>query len=209
MNAVDEVRPLTAGRLLAIWRESRKEAEDPLERVLLSNAQILSESCFVQGEPVFADADAVLSLFQTHYAAHCQIKTAPYLGIVPALEKLMQRYPVAIVSNKPDRAVKTLCRQYFPGIPAWGETPDCSRKPAPDMVFKAMKELNVTEGIYIGDSEVDVLTAKNAGVPCLTVLWGLRTREQLEKAGAKYYCEKAEDLPKMIQFILQEVSNGQ
>lgn len=60
MNEVDEVRPLTAGRVLAIWRESREEAEDPLERVLLSNASVLAESCFFQGEPAFADAKAVL-----------------------------------------------------------------------------------------------------------------------------------------------------
>jgi len=153
------------------------------------------------------DVDEVLSIYQAHYAAHCQIKTAPYLGIVPALEKLMQRYPVAIVSNKPDRAVKTLCRQYFPGIPAWGETPDCPRKPAPDMVFKAMKELNVTEGIYIGDSEVDVITAQNAGTPCVSVLWGFRDREEIERQGGVHFCERPEQLPEMINRIAGE-QNG-
>lgn len=154
-----------------------------------------------------ADVDGVLSIFQGHYASHCQIKTAPYLGIVPALEKLVQQYPVAIVSNKPDGAVKTLCRQYFPGIPAWGETPDCPRKPAPDMVWKAMKELGVEDGIYIGDSEVDVVTAKNAGIPCLSVLWGFRDREEIEMQGGTYFCDRPEELPEMIERITGE-QNG-
>ena len=61
MNTVDELRPLTAGRLLSIWRESREETADPLERALLSNACVLAECCFFQGEPVFADAEAVLA----------------------------------------------------------------------------------------------------------------------------------------------------
>lgn len=154
-----------------------------------------------------ADVDEVLSLFQAHYAAHCQIKTAPYLGIVPALEELMEVYPVAIVSNKPDGAVKTLCRQYFPGVPAWGETPDCPRKPAPDLVWKAMKELDVKEGIYIGDSEVDVITARNAGIPCVSVLWGFRDREEIEMHGGAYFCESPEQLPDMIVKIAGE-QNG-
>ena len=154
-----------------------------------------------------ADVDHVLSLFQTYYAGHCQIKTAPYLGIVPALEELMRNYPVAIVSNKPDGAVKTLCRQYFPGVPAWGETPDCPRKPAPDLVWKAMKELGVKDGIYIGDSEVDVITAKNAGIPCVSVLWGFRGREEIEMHGGAHFCKSPEQLPEIIEKIAGE-QNG-
>ena len=111
---------------------------------------------------------------------------------------------MAIVSNKPDGAVKSLCQQYFPGISAWGEAPDCPRKPAPDMVFRAMKELGVRCGIYIGDSEVDVITAENAGIPCVSVLWGFRDREEIEIQGGMYFCENPEQLPEMIERIAGE-----
>lgn len=145
------------------------------------------------------DADALLAQYQPYYAAHCQIKSGPYPGVPEALETLKKRYPVAVVSNKPDGAVKTLCRDLFPGIPAMGEVPDCPRKPAPDMVCRAMEQLGVETCVYVGDSEVDVLTAKNAGVPCVSVLWGFRDRQQLEAAGGTVFCEKAEDLPDILE----------
>ena len=155
------------------------------------------------------DPQDVLKVYKAYYQDHCNIKTKPYPGILTALEQLREEYPLGIVTNKPHTAAAPLCQAHFPGMYALGEIPGFPRKPQPDMVKRAMAELGVETCIYVGDSEVDIRTAENSGVPCLTVLWGLRTREQLEKAGAKYYCEKAEDLPKMIQFILQEVSNGQ
>lgn len=151
--------------------------------------------------PEGADVDAALAAFQPYYGAHCQIKTKPYDGIMEALAELAQKYPIAIVSNKPDHAVKTLCAEYFPGICAMGESTDCPRKPAPDMVLKAMRALGVEKGIYVGDSEVDVQTAKNAGVPCVSVLWGFRDKEEIEAAGGSYFCEKAEDLAACIEKI--------
>lgn len=146
----------------------------------------------------------VLEVYKPYYTDHCQIKTKPYAGISEALARL-SHYPIAIVSNKPDSAVKALCREYFPGVYALGETPDCPRKPAADMVYKAMAVLGVENCIYIGDSEVDVLTARNANVPCLSVLWGFRDREDLEAAGAAYYCNDPADLPD----ILEEMIHGQ
>lgn len=157
-----------------------------------------AKNLLVKAAPVGADADALLAQFQPYYAAHCQIKTKPYLGVEAVVAALQREYPVAIVSNKPDIAVKTLCAQLFPGISAVGERPDCPRKPAPDMVYRAMAELGVERCIYIGDSEVDVLTAKNAGVPCISVLWGFRDREEIEAAGGSIFCEKVDDLPKII-----------
>ena len=150
-----------------------------------------------------ADVEEVLAVYQKQYASHCQDKTAPYLGIPQALEQLRE-YPMAIVSNKPDAATKRLCAEYFPGISAWGETPDCPRKPAPDMVFRAMKALGVSAGIYIGDSEVDVITAENAGIPCVSVLWGFRDREEIEIQGGMYFCDDPEQLPEMIDRIAGE-----
>lgn len=161
-----------------------------------------ARNLLLKAAPAGADADALLAQFQPYYAAHCQIKTRPYPGVEAVIAVLKEVFPVAIVSNKPDVAVKTLCAQLFPGISAVGERPDCPRKPAPDMVKRAMAELGVEKCIYIGDSEVDVLTAKNAGVPCISVLWGFRDREEIEAAGGNIFCEKVEDLPKIIGGLL-------
>lgn len=147
----------------------------------------------------------VLSIYKPYYTAHCQIKTQAYPGIPQALATLQQDYPIAIVSNKPNAAVKTLCAQYFPGVYALGETPDCPRKPAPDMVLRALKAIGADNGIYVGDSEVDVVTARNAGMPCVSVLWGFRDREDMEAAGGSCFCSSPDQLPQVIR----EVNHGQ
>ena len=147
------------------------------------------------------DLDAVLEWYKAYYADHCQIKTAPYPGVPELLETLKGEWPMAIVSNKPDIAVKTLCAEHFPGIYALGEAPDCPRKPAPDMVYKAMAAIGVERCIYIGDSEVDIRTAKNAGVPCVSVLWGFRDRCVLENEGGRYFCSEARELPELTEQI--------
>jgi phosphoglycolate phosphatase len=152
-----------------------------------------------------ADLQQVLEVYKPYYTAHCQIKTKPYDGVLDVLKTLGEKYPIAIVSNKPDSAVKALCADYFPGLYALGETPDCPRKPAADMVFRAMEAIGVERCVYVGDSEVDVLTAKNAGMPCVGVLWGFRDREDLEAAGECVYCERTEDLVR----IIEETVHGQ
>ena len=151
------------------------------------------------------DLDEVLEWYKAYYADHCQIKTAPYPGVGEMLENLKGKWPMAIVSNKPDNAVKTLCAEHFPGIYALGEAPDCPRKPAPDMVFKAMKAIGVEQCIYVGDSEVDIRTAGNAGVPCVSVLWGFRDRCVLEGEGGHYFCTDAADLPHLHEQIAQSL----
>ena len=148
-----------------------------------------------------AEIQKVLATFRLYYNAHCRVKTKPYDGIPEALRVLAAEHPIAIVSNKPDSAVKPLCADFFPGIFALGETADCPRKPAPDMVFKAMRAIGVERCIYVGDSEVDVLTAKNAGVPCVSVLWGFRHRADMEEVGGAHFCEKPEDLVEAIAAI--------
>ncbi len=149
-----------------------------------------------------AEVQALLDTYKPWYTAHCQIKTRPYAGIGEALAELKERYPIAIVSNKPDTAVKALCAEHFPGIYALGEAPDCPRKPAPEMVYKAMAAIGVENCIYVGDSEVDVLTAKNAGVKCLTVLWGFRDKDVLAEAGAEYFCDAPNRLPDALAAML-------
>ncbi|MBE6980570.1 MAG: HAD family hydrolase [Ruminococcaceae bacterium] len=156
--------------------------------------------------PEGADPEPVFEAFHTYYDAHCRIKTGPYDGVLEALEILGRKYPMAVVSNKPDSAVKTLCADYFPGLYARGESTDCPRKPAPDMVLKSMEDIGVACCIYVGDSEVDVLTAENAGVPCLSVLWGFRDRTEIEEAGGKHFCEDPAQLPEKLEAMIRDLT---
>ena len=146
--------------------------------------------------------DEALSVYRAYYESHNQILTAPYEGIYTALEKL-KGYPIGVVSNKQDTAVKPMCRHFFGDIYALGEVPGIPRKPAPDMIRKAMADLDMDGAIYIGDSEVDLQVAENAGLPCLLVTWGFRDREDLEKAGGKHFCHDPEDLPQVIAQIIK------
>ena len=148
------------------------------------------------------EVQRVLRIYKPYYTTHCQIKTRPYDGILEALEVLKGKYPIAIVSNKPDVAVKALCAQMFPGIYALGETADCPRKPAPDMVAKACRAIGADSCVYVGDSEVDVRTAENAGVPCLSVLWGFRDREDMEAAGGIHFCETTKLLAEKVEELI-------
>lgn len=156
------------------------------------------------GKDTDPSVDDALAFYQKYYAAHSQVKTAPYPGVLQAITEIGKHYPIAIVSNKPDGATKTLCAQYFPGVFARGESRDYKRKPAPDMVFQALREIGAENCIYVGDSETDVETAKNAGAKCLSVLWGFRDKECLIKAGAEYFCED----PAELLTKLEEMQNA-
>lgn len=144
--------------------------------------------------------DAVLADYLAYYGQHNLDATAPYAGILQMLDQLSD-YPIGIVSNKADRDVKPLCQRFFPGIYARGETAGCPRKPAPDMLRETMAQFGCERCIYIGDSEVDILTAQNAGVPCISVTWGFRTPRQLLEAGATCLCHSPRELPALIQQI--------
>ena len=158
------------------------------------------------GQADDATVDRALADYQAHYATHCQDKTRPYEGVLQALEVLKSRCPVGIVSNKPDKAVKLLCADYFGDIYALGESSACPRKPAPDMLYLAMKELGIDRCIYVGDSDVDVITAKNANIPCLSVLWGFRDQEQLEAVGATQFCDDPAKLAEILTKMIEEES---
>lgn len=144
-----------------------------------------------------------LADFRAHYFLNMANKTAPYPGVPELLRRLGDAgLKLAVVSNKFDGAVKGLCRSYFEGlIPvAVGEAPDVARKPAPDTVFKALSELgsDPAKAVYIGDSEVDVETARNAGIPCLSVAWGFRDRGFLIANGASRVVESADELYRIL-----------
>lgn len=146
----------------------------------------------------------IFACYKQYYDSHCQIKTKPYDGVLAAIAEIAKEYPVAIVSNKQDEAVKTLCADYFPGVYALGETPDCPRKPAPDMLYKAMAAVGADRCVYVGDSEVDIITAEHAGCPCVSVVWGFRDENTLRQSGAKYCCGDARRLPNNIKTAIKE-----
>ncbi len=134
---------------------------------------------------------SVYDAFVAHYGAHSRDHTRPYDGVLPVLDALLARgVKLAIVSNKIDFAVKELSRAYFDDRmrSAVGDAPERRRKPAPDSVLEAMRQLGVApeETVYVGDSDVDVETARNAGVTCCAVSWGFRTEQCLQEAGAEH-----------------------
>ena len=201
LNTLEDLRDATNASLRHFGCTERRLEEI---RTCVGNGARNQIRLSLPGKADDPDLDAVLEWYKAYYADHCQIKTAPYPGIGDMLERLKGEWPMAIVSNKPDNAVKTLCAEHFPGIYALGEAPDCPRKPAPDMVFKAMGANGVEKCIYVGDSEVDIRTANNAGVPCVSVLWGFRDRCVLEAEGGKYFCADASALPG----LLEEIASG-
>ena len=151
--------------------------------------------------------DEMLPLFKEHYDIHCMDNTCPYDGVLDVMKKLKEMgYKMAIVSNKIDSAVKELNERFFRDSveTAIGERDGINRKPAPDMVEQALAELGRTkeESVYIGDSEVDLLTARNSGLPCISVLWGFRDRDYLIEEGAEVFAETPEDI---IQILKKQV----
>lgn len=149
--------------------------------------------------------EELLPEFAAYYQDHCQIKTKPYDGIEDTLRGLCERgYKLAIVSNKRDAAVKTLRDECFADCVkvAIGENEDAGirKKPAPDTVYQAIKELGSRkeQAVYVGDSEVDRMTAENAGLPCISVDWGFRDREELEKLHPAYLISRPEELLEIL-----------
>ena len=135
-------------------------------------------------------ASSVLSDFKTTYDAICRDNTRPYDGILPLLSTLRERgIRIAVVSNKFDAATKALCAEYFGELVevAVGERADIRKKPAPDTVLEALTALGASAAgaVYIGDSEVDIQTAKNCDMDCISVTWGFKDTDFLLAKGAK------------------------
>ena len=143
----------------------------------------------------------LLQDFSEYYGIHCEDNTRPYDGIIPLLEMLKKKgLRMAVVSNKADFAVKKLIPSYFGDLidvaAGEDEAHGIGKKPSPEMVLSALDQIGVTpeHAIYVGDSDVDIRTAKNAGMPCISVLWGFRSREFLLEHGAATLIEKPGEL---------------
>ena len=147
--------------------------------------------------------EEVIEEYRSLYDRFCHEKTRPYRGMVELMKALKAAgVKTAIVSNKPDSMVQTLAAVYYPGVPdvVLGEREGLPRKPAPDMVQFALEAIGAeaSRSIYVGDTEVDILTARNAGMGCVSVPWGFRSREQLEKAGANPIAGTVEELARYL-----------
>ena len=145
--------------------------------------------------------EAAFATFRRHYMEHSLDTTRPYEGIPELLQDLKRRgRHTAVVSNKFDAATKELCRHFFPDTidVAVGEheAEGIRKKPAPDTVLQALSQLGVgLEGaVYVGDSDVDIQTARNSGLPCISVLWGFRNREFLLAHGAETFVSQPSEL---------------
>ena len=141
--------------------------------------------------------------FTAYYAKHCADQTKPYEGITEAVRALREAgMRTAVVSNKADYAVQTLVAQYFPGLfdAAAGEREGVRRKPAPDAVDAVLESLGIAreQAVYIGDSDVDIETAANAGMPCISVAWGFRPRDFLLQHGASCILSHPAELTEVL-----------
>ena len=142
---------------------------------------------------------AVLAAHKAYYPLHCAEQTRPYPGICSLLKELSEHgIKTAVVSNKSDENVKKLVKEYFDGLftVAVGARDNVPRKPSPELVQIALAGLGVEkeDAVYIGDSDVDVETAKRSGLRMITVLWGFRDKDQLVEAGADVFAEDIEEL---------------
>ncbi len=170
----------------------------------LEELEFVGTSAFSPDESLKAETERVLKAFQGYYPAHCEIKTRPYRGINDAVRELRKNGIItAVVSNKMDKAVQALCEKHFAGLfdAQVGENePAVRRKPAPDMILKIMDEFCVSaaETVYIGDSEIDMQTAENAGLRCICVSWGFRSEEFLIKHGAEIIVHDVSELSRVI-----------
>ncbi len=141
-----------------------------------------------------------LEIFKKNYSENMYNNTTPYNSILEILKDLRNNgLKIGVVSNKFDLAVKELCKKYFEDLVdiAIGQADDVPKKPAPDGVLKAIKQLGAQNVVYVGDSEVDVQTAKNADIPCIGVTWGFRDRKNLE--GADFIIDNPRDIINIIR----------
>jgi phosphoglycolate phosphatase len=150
-----------------------------------------------------AGTERVFNEFNEYYAVHCADKTAPYDGIIDCIRNLRNNGIVtAVVSNKTDYAVQILCEKYFPGLFdfAAGAREGVCKKPHPDLINAVLSRFSTERGnaVYIGDSEVDIMSAENAEMDCISVEWGFRTHEELVSAGASVIITNPCELTRMI-----------
>lgn len=158
------------------------------------------------GQADFSQKEELVRAFSAYYETHCAERTKPYEGILDLLKVLrLQGVQTAVVSNKPHFAVEILAKEYFGDllIAAVGENERAGvrKKPAPDALLAVLEKAGVErqKALYVGDSEVDIQTAKNAGVACISVTWGFKDKEFLLKNGAKILVDSPMEILALIK----------
>lgn len=179
-------------------------SKEDVRMALGNGVAYLIEKSLPAGHSNKAIVEQVLTTFRPYYLEHSMDNTRPYEGVAEMLAQVKAAgFKTAIVSNKPNAAVQELYDRFLGEYVdiAIGEKPDLQRKPAPDMVFNAIKRLNSSkeEAVYVGDSEVDNLTASNSGLSFVAVSWGFRGRQFLQKIGAANIIDQPSQLINAIR----------
>lgn len=179
-----------------------KASPEEIAARLGNGSERLISLCLPEGreDPLF---EPVFNSYLAHYMAHGQDKTRPYPGVLELLRELGNAgVRSAIVSNKPHAATVELAEHYFSGLvlSAVGEQRGIRRKPAPDSIISAMSQLHAepSRTVYIGDSEVDIMAAQNAGIDCISVTYGFRTRAELISSGGTIFADNAQEIAQIV-----------
>jgi len=173
---------------------------DLVRRLLGSGAKYLITGCLPEGTPR-SRQEEVLAYYKSYYRTHNRILTKPYAGVRELLAELQAHgVTCAVISNKPDPDVKDLGLHFFPGVYCIGERPGIKRKPDPESILLTLAEMHMDskEAIYVGDSENDILAARNAGVFGVSVSYGFRNRAWLEAEGASCIVDSVPALREML-----------
>lgn len=200
LNTLDDLHD--AVNTVLSWHGMPEITQEQTAAFLGNGAGHLIHCAVPEGTPEEQEKK-ILAEYRQYYQEHCQVRTAPYSGVPELLESLKKKGCVmAVVSNKPDGATKELSRRFFHEFMATaiGETADIRRKPASDTVLEAIRQTGAEQNnsVYIGDSEVDIQTANNAGLPCISVSWGFRSKKELEEAGAQIIAETPDELERLL-----------
>ena len=200
LNTLEDLTDATNTALIQHGYPQRTLPE--IRQFVGSGVYLLIQRAVPKGTPEL-DVQMCLSAFKAAYKENWKDKTQPYEGVVPLLADLRQRgIKIAVISNKYDKAVLELCRDYFPGSfgVVRGEREGIPKKPAPDGIYAILKELGSkkAETVYVGDSEVDMATAQNAGLTSVGVTWGFRDRALLQERGADYIIDEPKQLLDII-----------
>ena len=180
------------------WAGMPERTIEEVRMFVGNGVKLLMERAIPEGvnNPKFEETYAK---FREHYMEHNLDTTRPYDGVPELLHELKRRGKhLAIVSNKFYAATQDLAKHFFPDTieVAIGERENIRKKPAPDTVLEALRQLNVSkeDAVYIGDSDVDIMTAKNCGLPCISVLWGFRDKDFLIQHGGTIFVNKPSEI---------------
>lgn len=199
---LDTLSDITAASNDILARFGRAPSTEEEMRSFIGNGARHQLCCAWKGAVADETLDEALTLYRPYYADHLS-HTRPYDGILPLLHRLRDAgFRVAVVTNKPQLPTERLCASLLGGLldAVVGEEPSRPKKPAPHMVEEAMRRLGVTreDCVYVGDSEVDVLTGRNAAMPCYSCTWGYRGRAELLSAGADILVDTPEELGDLL-----------